>query len=95
MFDYFNMFIKPSTRKGKRYMAVFHDGTTIHFGQEGGSTFIDHKDEAKRKAYIARHRVNEDFNNPKTAGSLAYHLLWGTTTSLSKNIAIFKRKFNL
>lgn len=89
------MYIKPSTRKGKRYMAVFHDGTTIHFGQEGGSTYIDHRDKAKRSAYIARHRVNEDFDNPKTAGSLARWLLWGDSTSLSENLRDFKRKFNL
>ena len=76
-------------------MATFKDGTTIHFGLEGGSTFIDHQDQAKRKAYIARHRVREDWNDAKTAGSLAYHLLWGTTTSLSKNIELFKRKFKL
>lgn len=67
----------------------------VHFGSKGGSTYIDHRDDEKKKNYIARHRVNEDFNNPTTAGSLAYHILWGATTSLSKNIAIFKRKFNL
>lgn len=89
------MFIKQSTRKGKRYMAVFHDGTTIHFGQVGGSTYIDHGDEAKRSAYIARHRVNEDFNNPKTAGSLSRWLLWGDSTSLSKNLSAFKSRFNI
>jgi len=88
------MYIKPSTRQGKRYMAVFHDGTTIHFGQEGGSTFIDHKDEAKRKAYIARHRVREDWNNPKTAGSLSRYILWEKPT-LSQAVSAFKSKFNL
>ena len=88
------MYIKPSTRQGKRYMAVFHDGTTIHFGQEGGSTFIDHKDEAKRKAYIARHRVNEDWSNPKTAGSLSRYILWEKPT-LSQAVSAFKSKFNL
>lgn len=89
------MYIKPSTRQDKRYMAVFHDGTTIHFGLKGGSTYIDHGDKAKRSAYIARHRVNEDFNNPKTAGSLSRWLLWGDSTSLSKNLSAFKSKFKL
>tara|TARA_B110000285_G_scaffold213827_1_gene258543 strand:+ start:50 stop:319 length:270 start_codon:yes stop_codon:yes gene_type:complete len=89
------MFIKPSTRQGKRYMATFKDGTIIHFGLKGGSTYIDEGDKQKRSAYIARHRVNEDFNNPKTAGSLSRHILWGDSTSLSKNISAFKSKFKV
>jgi hypothetical protein len=89
------MNIKPSTRQGKRYMATFKDGTTIHFGQAGGSTYIDHGDKPKRSAYIARHMVREDFNNPKTAGSLSRWMLWGDSTSLQKNILAFKTKFKL
>lgn len=68
---------------------------TIHFGQKGGSTYIDHKDEDKRKAYIARHKVREDFNDPDTAGSLARWILWGHFTTLSKNIQYYKKKFGL
>ncbi|GAG48726.1 unnamed protein product, partial [marine sediment metagenome] len=49
----------------------------------------------KKDAYIARHKVNENFNDPKTPGSLARHILWGSTTSLRKNIELFKKKFNL
>ena len=67
----------------------------VHFGSRGSSTYLDNKDEAKRKAYIARHQVREDFNNPLTAAALSVHLLWGKTTSLKENIALFKKKFNL
>lgn len=88
------MYIKPSTRQGKRYMAVFHDGTTIHFGQAGGSTYIDHKDKAKRAAYIARHRVNEDWSNPKTPGALSRYILWEKET-LSQAISAFKSRYNI
>ena len=98
--------IKPSERPTKKYVATFcmckgetkccdTDRKKVHFGAKNSSTYLDHKDEAKRKAYIARHKVNEDFEKPTTAGSLAKNLLWGSTTSLRENIALFKKRFNL
>ena len=89
------MYIKPSTRKDKRYMAIFHDGKTIHFGLKGGQTYIDHHDKKKRDAYIARHQVNEDWTTPYNAGSLSKFLLWGDSTDLNTNIQKFKSKFNI
>jgi hypothetical protein len=71
------------------------DRKKVNFGSRGSSTYLDHKDEAKRKAYLARHRVNENFNDPLTPGALSSHLLWGATTSLRENIALFKKRFNL
>ena len=80
----------------KRYTAEFKDGKIVHFGQKGGSTYIDHNDKQKRSAYLARHsKANENWNNPKTAGALSKHLLWGSSTSLRENIKTFKNKFNL
>ena len=91
------MIVKPYTGSAeKRYTATFKDGKIVHFGQRGGSTYIDHKDKDKRAAYIARHSKNgEDWNNPKTAGALSRFLLWGGSTSLRTNVASYKRKFNL
>ena len=91
------MIVKPYTGSAeKRYTATFKDGKIVHFGQRGGSTYIDHKDKDKRAAYIARHSKNgEDWSNPKTAGALSRYLLWGDSTSLRTNIASFKRRFNL
>jgi hypothetical protein len=97
--------IKPSERPSKKYVATFCmcDGATkccdterkkVNFGLRGSSTFLDHKDEKKRQAYVARHRVNENFNDPLTAGSLSRYILWNKTT-LSASIADFKRRFNL
>jgi hypothetical protein len=98
--------IKPSEKATKKYVATFCtcDGPTkccdtnrkkVNFGARGSSTFLDHKDEKKRLAYVARHRVNENFNDPLSAGSLAKNLLWGPTTSLRENIKLFKKRFNL
>lgn len=89
------MIIKSSTRKNKRYVAIFSDGSKTHFGQKGGSTYIDHKDKAKRAAYIARHsKNNEDWTDYKSAGALSRWLLWSETT-LPKSISQYKKRFKL
>jgi len=86
--------VKKSTKKNKKYMAVFDDGTTTHFGLKGSSTYIDHNDEKKKDAYIARHKVNENWNDPKSAGALARYILWNKKT-LKESIADYRKKFNL
>lgn len=97
--------IKPSDRPAKKYVATFClcEGETkccdrerkkVNFGAKGSSTYIDHHDEKKKDAYIARHKVRENFNNPMTAGSLARFILWNKTT-LSASINDFKRRFKL
>jgi len=90
--------IKKSTRNDKRYQAIFtdSDGTTTikHFGYDGGLTFIDHSDEDKKKAWIARHKVRGNFADYKSASSLAKHILWNKHT-LTASINDYKKKFNL
>jgi hypothetical protein len=86
--------VKKSTRKGKKLMAEFDDGTTTHFGFLGSSTYIDHKDDKKKDAYIGRHKVNENWNDPKSAGALSRYILWNKTTQ-SASIADFKKRFSL
>ena len=91
--------IEKSDRKDKRYKAVFFDNgkkvKTTHFGLDTGSTFIDHKNEDKKKAYLARHsKNNENWNDYQSAGSLAKHILW-SKTSLKDSIADYKKKFGL
>ena len=99
--------IKLSDRPDKRYMAVFYDKDnkvkTTHFGyaitddkgiKKYGSTYIDHKNDELKSAYIARHKVNEDFTNYMSAGSLAFHILWNKK-SLRESIADYKKRFRL
>ena len=89
--------IKPSERATKKYVATFNvddKEKRVHFGQKGSSTYIDHKDDKKKDAYIARHKVNENFNNPLSSGSLSRYILWNKTT-LSASISDFKKRFNL
>jgi len=89
------MQIKPSTRKDKRFMAIFKNGKITHFGAKNGSVYTDHHDKKKRDAYLARHRVNEDWTDPYSAGALSRFILWGDYTSIDGNIASYKRKFDV
>ena len=93
------MVIKKSTNPKKKLMAVFTKDNgrtkTTHFGQAGAPDYTITKDKAQRERYIKRHRKNENWSAPMTAGSLAKHVLWGAFTSKAKNISAFKRKFNL
>ena len=89
------MYIKPSSKKDKRYDAVFHDGTKVSFGAKGAKTYIDSASDKTKAAWIARHKVRENWNDPRTAGALSKHILWGKSKSVSKNLKTFKKKFNL
>lgn len=87
--------ITKSDRPEKRLKAVFEDPKkTTHFGFKGGSTFIDEQDDAKRKAYIARHKVRENWNDPTSPGALSRYILWEKPT-LQSAIGAYRRRFNL
>jgi len=95
--------IEPSTRKDKKYMAIFQIGTTgtelkevvvkkIHFGDKKYSDFTIHKDEERRKLYVNRHR-NDNLENPLSPGSLSMYILWSKPT-IEQGINYYKSKFN-
>ena len=94
------MEIKPSTREGKKYMAIFQNPKkTVHFGSAGMKdyTLSNGDEEAKkmRERYRTRHAKDLETNDPRRAGFLSYYLLWGDSTSLQTNIRNYKSKFNL
>ena len=86
-------FFRESDRAGKKYVTKIN-GKTYHFGAEGSETYLDSKDKARRYAYIARHRVNEDWAKIN-AGSLSRYILWGTHTELQKAIESYIKRFKL
>ena len=87
--------VKPSTQKNKKYMAVFDDGTTTHFGSAGMDDYTITKDKEQRDRYRTRHKKDLETNDPARAGYLSYYLLWGDSTSLKQNIKDYRKKFNL
>jgi hypothetical protein len=84
--------ITDSTRKDKKFKATFKNGITTHFGFKGSKTFLDEGDELKKKNYIARHIVNENWNDPYSAGALSRFILWNKPT-LTESLADFNRRF--
>lgn len=87
--------LDPSTRKDKKYKIVFSEpNKTIHFGSKNSSTYIDNKNKTTRKNYLARHKVNEDWNNIN-AGSLSALILWGNSTDITTNLKSFLNKFKI
>lgn len=91
--------IEPSNRDTKRLKAVFYDKEndktkTIHFGYRGAKTYLEHQDDEKKKNWIARHKVRGTFNEPLSASSLAYHILWNKKT-FAESMKHYKTKFNL
>lgn len=91
--------ISPSSNSKKKYMAVFTESNsfkkkTVHFGSAGMSDFTKNKDEERKKRYLDRHRKNENWGDPLTAGALSKWILWNKPT-LRASIADFKRRFKL
>jgi hypothetical protein len=73
---------------------------TIHFGAKGYGDYIKYYKqdknlaEIKKKNYIARHSVNENYKDPMLAGTLARYILWNKPT-IEQSIKDFKSRFNL
>jgi hypothetical protein len=87
--------IKASTNPKKKMMAQFSDPKkTIHFGAAGASDYTINKDDDRKKLYLDRHRKNEDWSNPRTAGALSRWILWNKPTRQA-SISDFKRRFSL
>lgn len=93
--------IYPSPSKHKKLVALFDLGNNkikqVNFGSKNSKTYLDHNDPIKRENYIKRHTAlgTENFNDPLTAGSLSFHILWGQTNDLELNIKHFKHMFKL
>lgn len=93
--------IKNSNKPEKRLMAIFSEegkkDKVVHFGLKNPKigTFIDHGDKKIRAAYRARHKRDLDTKDFTRPGYLSYFILWGETSSLKKNIELYKKKFKL
>jgi len=90
--------IKKSTKPEKKLMAIFklENGKTktTHFGSAGMSDYTIHKDDERKKQYLARHKKNENWNAPMTAGALSRYILWNKKSKVA-SISNYKNKFNL
>ena len=72
--------IQPSKSKAKKMDAIIDGKKTVHFGQKNASDFTIHRDPERKERYINRHKKNERWDDPKTAGFYAKNLLWNKQT---------------
>jgi hypothetical protein len=82
---------------GKKYRAIYEDKDkviNVDFGASAYQDYTMHKDNDRKKLYLARHKKNENWNDPTTPGSLSRYLLWNKPT-LTASIADFKKRFNV
>ena len=90
---------KKSTKPEKKLMAIFEldNGRTktTHFGQAGADDYTLTKDKEQRTRYRQRHKKDLATGDYTRAGYLAWHILWGQSTSLRENISKYKTRFNL
>lgn len=87
------MKLEKATDNKHKFVAVFKDGKRVAFGKHLADDFTITGDEDARRRYLARHKPNENWENPRTAGALSKWLLWGASTSLAENLRTFKNRF--
>jgi len=68
---------------------------TVRFGTSSNYALNPKKTDADRAAYLARHKVNENWSDPTTAGALSRFILWGQSRSWQANMRSYKRRFKL
>lgn len=92
--------LRPSSRSDKKFSAeLFTDYDRvgmIHFGANGYSDYPTHKDDKRKKSYIARHKPREDWtvSGIDTAGFWARWLLWNKPT-YTQSIRDIENRFNV
>ena len=86
------IFITPSKNKLKKFDATINGTKTISFGDKRYEDYTIHKDDVRQRRYITRHRKNEDWGDPTTAGALSRWLLWNKKT-LQSSIDDMNQRF--
>ena len=90
--------VQHSPHKNKKLVATFTapDGHTknVHFGAKGYDDYTLTGNKEQRHLYRQRH-LKDLKDDPTTAGFLAFFILWGDHTDITKNIRAYKKLFNL
>ena len=90
---------KLTATSKQKYEAVFKTDSgrtkTKKFGASGYNDYTITGDKEARKRYRDRHRKDLKTNDPTRAGYLAFHILWGDSKSVRKNVADYKKRFSL
>jgi hypothetical protein len=87
------VYLSKPTRKFKKY-SVLIGHKKINFGDDRYEDYTQHGDPKRKALYIQRHKKNEDWNNPLTAGWWSRYLLWEKPT-LTEAIKDIKKRFGI
>ena len=72
-------------------MAKIDDKKTIHFGAKLYEDYTIHRDDKRKKAYLARHK-HDNYTDPLYPSFYATNLLWNKPT-LKESIVDINRKY--
>jgi hypothetical protein len=96
-----NVLLSYSPIKTKKYRVVLPNNKKIDFGAYGYNDYLIYNQKISedladihKKAYIARHSVNEDFNDVNSPSFWALNLLWNKRT-MEGSIKDIKKKYNI
>lgn len=100
MGEYKLLSVTKSPDPEKKIRATFENKETgrlkrVDAGQAGADDYTITGDKEQRARYRARHEKDLRTKDPTKPGFLSYFLLWGTSVSLAKNLADYRRRFNL
>jgi len=90
--------IHHSNNGRNKYTAIFDINgrrKTTHFGAAGMDDYTLRHDADQRSRYLKRHQKDLHTGDPTRAGFLSYYILWGPSTSIQKNISMYKKHFHL
>jgi hypothetical protein len=84
------------SEKPDKKFKVKVNNRTIHFGSKGMSDYTINQDPNRKRLYIKRHRLRENWNRSgiKTAGFWSKHLLWNKPT-LDESIRDIEKRFHV
>jgi hypothetical protein len=61
----------------KNFYVITNNNRRLYFGDPRYEHFTEgHLNETRRRAYMNRHKKNENWNNIDSAGFWSYHYLW-------------------
>lgn len=81
-------------KKYDAYLDVNGKERKVSFGAKGMSDYTQHHDDERKERYIKRHRANEDWSDPLTAGFWSKHYLWNLKTK-EESLKYIKHHYHL
>ena len=86
--------LQKSSNPKKKFDA-FVNNKKVSFGSSSHQDYTQHKDEERKKNYIARHGSgNQNWNDLTTAGAWSKNLLWNKPT-IRESIKSMESKYNI